>query len=297
VTHSSWPYRDERVTPATRKPFLLWIAPISHPHRYNRIDLSDTVTKPSNQIIKAATTLVLGIITCLPTQSQTAPQPQPQTQPQSQPQAPPQPQPRPTPRTLILLDPAHGGPDPGAHLPNNILEKDITLTLANRLRAALAPTGFAVITTRDADPATPLTTDQRADLANHAHPAACLILHATSSGSGVHIITSSLPPIEETPRIIPWDNAQSTAIPQSLTLANELGAALLHAKLPVLLTHASVRPLDNLTCPAVAIEIAPLTNPGSDPTPVTNSTYQQHVADAIAAALTSWRTQTTGAAR
>jgi N-acetylmuramoyl-L-alanine amidase len=271
--------------------------PNLHPHRYNRIDLSDTVTKPSNQIIKAATTLVLGIITCLPTQSQTAPQSQPQTQPQSQPQAPPQPQPRPTPRTLILLDPAHGGPDPGAHLPNNILEKDITLTLANRLRAALAPTGFAVITTRDADPATPLTTDQRADLANHAHPAACLILHATSSGSGVHIITSSLPPTEETPRIIPWDTAQSTAIPQSLALANELGAALLHAKLPVLLTHASVRPLDNLTCPAVAIEIAPLTNPGSDPTSVTNSTYQQHVADAIADALTSWHTQTIGATR
>lgn len=203
---------------------------------------------------------------------------------------------QPTPRTLILLDPAHGSTDTGAHLPNNILEKDITLAIATRLRTALAPTGFTVIATRDADPTAVLTTDQRAGLANHAHPTACLILHATSSGTGIHIVTSSLPLTDEPPRIIPWDTAQSASIPQSLALANDLGVALLHAKLPVLLTRASIRPLDNLTCPAVAVEIAPLANPDSNPIPVTDTTYQQHVAEAIAAALTSWRNHS-GAAR
>jgi N-acetylmuramoyl-L-alanine amidase len=199
------------------------------------------------------------------------------------------------PRTTILLDPAHGGPDPGAHLPNNLLEKDLTLAFATRLRALLATSGFTLISTRDADPAVLFPTDQRAEIANRLHPTACLILHATTSGNGVHIVTSNLPPPNDTydpdapHNAISWDTAQTASIPQSLRLANELGVALLHAKLPVLLTRASIKPLDNLTCPAVAIEIAPLTLPGSSPTPITDAAYQQHIAQAIATGLASWR--------
>jgi N-acetylmuramoyl-L-alanine amidase len=198
----------------------------------------------------------------------------------------------PTPRTVILLDAAHGGPDPGAHLPNNLLEKDITLAFATRLRSSLSGSGFSVISTRDTDPSVPFTTDQRADIANHAHPTACLILHATSSGTGIHIVTSALTPsddLEEPHPTIPWNTAQAAAIPQSLSLANEIGLALQRAKLPVILSRANLRPLDNLTCPAVAIEIAPLVPAGSDPTPVTDANYQQNIAKAIGVALTSWR--------
>jgi N-acetylmuramoyl-L-alanine amidase len=198
------------------------------------------------------------------------------------------------PRTLIFLDPAHGGPEAGAHLPNNLLEKDLTLTFAARLRAALTTSGFTIISTRDADPTIVFTTDQRAEIANHAHPAACLILHATASGNGIHLVTSALPgeTFDSIPNhnAIPWDTAQTPYLTQSLRLSNELGVALVHAKIPVLLTRASVRPLDNLTCPAVAIEIAPRANADDDPTPVTNAAYQQSIAQSIAAALTSWRT-------
>jgi N-acetylmuramoyl-L-alanine amidase len=198
---------------------------------------------------------------------------------------------QPTPRTLIFLDPAHGGLDPGAHLPNNVLEKDLTLAFATRLRAQLSAAGFALLSTRDADPAVPFPTDQRAEIANHAHPAACLILHATSSGSGIHVITSSLPPntLDDPHATIPWNTAQSASIPQSLALANEIGLALEHAKLPVILSRAAIRPLDNLICPAVAIEIAPLTPADSDATPVSDTNYQQTIAKAITAALASWR--------
>jgi len=208
---------------------------------------------------------------------------------------------QPTPRTVILLDPAHGGPETGAHLSDHLLEKDFTLAFAARLRTLLTAAGFTVISTRDADPTVPFATDQRAEIANHAHPAACLILHATASGSGVHLVTSALtPPDDDSPTsIIPWDTAQAASIPQSLNLANELGLSLLHAKLPVLLSRASLRPLDNLTCPAVAIEIAPLATADSSPTPVTDDAWQQHVAQAIASGLTSWRTHNApaGAAR
>jgi len=206
---------------------------------------------------------------------------------------------QPATRTIVLLDPAHGGPDTGAHLPNNVLEKDVTLAFAARLRAALAAGGFTVISTRDADPTVPFTPDQRAEIANHTHPNACLTLHATSSGSGVHIVTSALnPPIDivDPHAPIPWDTAQAASIPQSLALANQIGLALEHTKLPVILSRASLRPLDNFTCPAVAIEIAPLAPPDSDATPATDAAYEQNIAKAIVSGLTSWRTRQFAAA-
>jgi len=203
------------------------------------------------------------------------------------------------PRTIIFIDPAHGGPDTGAHLPNNLLEKDVTLAFATRLRALLTTSGFTLVSTRDADPTVVFTTDQRAEIANHGHPTACLILHATASGNGIHIVTSDLaaPGDFEMPRsTIPWNSAQAASIPQSRSLANEIGLALQRARLPVILSRASLRPVDNITCPAVAIEIAPLTPADAEPTPVSDATYQQNVAKAVAAALTSWRIRQAAAA-
>lgn len=189
-------------------------------------------------------------------------------------------------RNVILLDPAHGGDDPGAQLPNNDVEKEVTQAFATRLRPLLAAAGFTVLTTHDTD--ANLSTEIRAGIANHARATACLILHATSSGSGIHIATSALPDDDDaTPHNpIPWNTAQTASLPQSLRLANEIGLALDQAKLPVLLIRASTPPLDNLTCPAAAIELAPL-NPD---TPVTDTAYQQQAAQAIATALTSYRT-------
>jgi N-acetylmuramoyl-L-alanine amidase len=197
------------------------------------------------------------------------------------------------PRTTIFLDPAHGGSDSGARLSDNLPEKSLTLAFATRLRAVLSTSGFSVIATRDSDPSVPFTTDQRAEIANHSHPTACIVLHATASGNGIHIITSDVPPPDDTDtdthHAVPWDTAQSASIPQSLALANSLGLALLHSRLPVLLTRSSLRPLDNLTCPAIAIEIAPLVPAEGETTLVSDANYQQQIAQAIATGLTSWR--------
>ncbi len=181
-------------------------------------------------------------------------------------------------RNVIFLDPAHGGPDTGALLPNHVAEKDVTLAFNARLRAALATAGFAAISPRDADPTTVILPDQRAALANRARPLACILLHATANGSGIHLFTAP-----ET-----GDGPQSTFSRQSLSLGNLLGVSLLGAKLPVLLTHASIAPLDNLTCPAVALEVAPLPDGNLAST---NAAYQQRIAKAIVAALEKWRSQ------
>jgi N-acetylmuramoyl-L-alanine amidase len=201
----------------------------------------------------------------------------------------------------VVLDPAHGGPDAGAKLGDQLLEKDVTLALAARLRASLNAAGFTVISTRQADGFDPLSNDQRAETANRVHAVACLVIHATGTGRGVHLYASALdarptaPPADPDPDYrppfvpTPWETAQADSLPQSLRLRDDLGAGLRSAGLTVITGRASVRPLDNLTCPAVAVEVAPLAVDGDDPTPVSDPGYQQRIAEAVAHAAQTWR--------
>ncbi len=217
----------------------------------------------------------------------------------AQTQSPPPPAaPRPTlNHTLVFLDPAHGGDDAGAHLvtPSGepLLEKDITLALANRIRFQLTSLGLTVLATREADAASaataptpaPTTPDQRAGLANHVHPLACIVLHATGTGSGVHLVTSALaPPSTEPAALTPWESAQATFLTQSDRLAAELSTAIARAGVPVHTSHATIRPLDSLACPAVLIELAPLPS-----ATVADPAYQARIAQAVATALLFWR--------
>jgi N-acetylmuramoyl-L-alanine amidase len=51
----------------------------------------------------------------------------------------------------VVIDPGHGGKDPGAIGLDGITEKDVTLALARRLRMRLEEQGFHVVLTRDGD--------------------------------------------------------------------------------------------------------------------------------------------------
>lgn len=64
----------------------------------------------------------------------------------------------------IVLDPGHGGSDPGAQTPDDLLEKDITLDVAQRLGALLRDSAFEVVMTREDD--TMVSLRERALLAN-----------------------------------------------------------------------------------------------------------------------------------
>jgi N-acetylmuramoyl-L-alanine amidase len=216
----------------------------------------------------------------------------PDTTPAPAPAASPAPKPAPAfYRNLLVLDPAHGGPDSGAQLPDNIQEKDVTLAFAQRLRPALVAQGFTVVSTRDSDSATPLSNEQRSGVSNHVRPLACIQLHATATGTGIHVATSSLTSGEvvSSSRAVPWATAQAQVAPVSLRLANEIGLSLLNSHLPVVLLRASVSPIDNLICPAVAVELAPLAPTSGNPSPVTDVVYQQRVVEAIVNAISSFR--------
>jgi N-acetylmuramoyl-L-alanine amidase len=190
------------------------------------------------------------------------------------------------PQFLIVLDAAHGGTDAGAHLAEHLDEKDLALALAIRLRSMLSARGVPVITTRESD--TTLPPAKRAALANAHKAAACLILHASDSGSGIHLFTSSLPPARPA-TFLPWDQAQAAYLPQSLRWAAEINTAMTHAGVPVTLGRTAMQPLDNMTCPAAAVEIAPLTKDGAITGPLTDADYQSRILAGLAAAIEGWR--------
>ncbi len=48
----------------------------------------------------------------------------------------------------IVIDPGHGGPDPGKISPSGILEKDINLQISSTLKTLLKNRGYNVIMTR-----------------------------------------------------------------------------------------------------------------------------------------------------
>ena len=150
------------------------------------------------------------------------------------------------PRFLVLIDAAHGGNDTGAHLTPTQLEKDVTLDLSNRLRSMLSARGIGVATTRDSDATLPAV--NRAEIANRTPFAACILIHATATGSGVHLYTSSLAaaPLVE---FMPWQTTQSAYVTQSLKLSSDVDSALAHAEIPVTLGRTSLQPMDSFACP------------------------------------------------
>jgi len=197
----------------------------------------------------------------------------------------PVPAPRPGGRFVVVIDAAHGGTDGGARLADHQLEKDLTLNLSVRLRSMLAAHGIPVITTRESD--VTLASVNRAETANHVGSAACLILHATTSGSGVHLFTSSLTPIPVT-RFLPWETAQGAYAEQSLRLSSEFDSAMGHAQIPVTLGRTALQPLDSITCPAVVIEFSPLHATGRV-IPLSDSSYQDKIVAAMTAAIEQWQ--------
>jgi N-acetylmuramoyl-L-alanine amidase len=190
-------------------------------------------------------------------------------------------------RYVVVLDAAHGGDDTGGHS-GNWTEKAFTLALSVRLRSLLAARGIQVVTTREQDLG--VDAERRDAIANHAQAQACLSLHATLSGTGIHLFVSSLAPVQPA-HYVPWRTAQAAEVTRSLGLAGVLNAVLGQAGLGVTMERTPLPVVDSMMCPAVAVEVAPQGSPGEAPTDsLSDADYQAKVAEALAAALVEWRT-------
>lgn len=78
---------------------------------------------------------------------------------------------------LVVLDPGHGGKDPGAMV-GDVMEKDITLAVALLVQEQLEGEGISVIMTREEDVYPNLT--ERADLANQEEADLYISIHVNA---------------------------------------------------------------------------------------------------------------------
>jgi N-acetylmuramoyl-L-alanine amidase len=150
----------------------------------------------------------------------------------------------------VVLDPGHGGHDPGATGPSGLREKDVTLDVAHRATPLIArELGIATLLTRDADVFVPL--DERTARANAFKADLLISIHcnANEDGSGHGVATFVLDDSTDATasRLAARENAAS--VEASVELANALsrvidqGTAERSAQFAALLQRATMASL------------------------------------------------------
>jgi N-acetylmuramoyl-L-alanine amidase len=191
-------------------------------------------------------------------------------------------------RYFAVVDASHGGNDRGEALSTTLAEKDVTVAFARRLRQELENRGIPTLVLRDSDATVSL--DDRAYYANTTHAAVYVALHAASNGHGVRLYTALLPHADEDDRgpFRSWTTAQAASIALSQAAATSVAAELKKQQVSVRTLTAPLRPLNNITTAAIAVEVAA---PSSDLSPLTSPDYQQLVAGAVANGIADIRAQ------
>jgi N-acetylmuramoyl-L-alanine amidase len=166
-----------------------------------------------------------------------------------------------------------------------LIEKNVTLTWARQLRAALEKQGIATSLLRDND--TDLTEEQRDGAANAARPAVFISLHAGATGTGVRVYTARLAETTLTAgALLPWDSAQTAFLTASRSLAGSVSAELTKRKVAVATDPVQMRGLNSVAAAAIAVEIMPQ---GEDLAQLNSPAYQLAVCTAIAEGIAATR--------
>lgn len=161
------------------------------------------------------------------------------------------------PEFLVMIDPSHGGDDKGAALGSNRWEKEVTLALARELRLQLEQRGISAQLLRDSD--LNLTLERRAEATNQERASVYIALHAGPPGRGMRVYTPALentqPPAVG--KFVPWESAQAVSRARSVAVAAAVAAELRKTGLHVATFASSLRPLNNVVAPAIAVEWSP----------------------------------------
>lgn len=224
-------------------------------------------------------------------------------------------QPRTDTRPLIIIDPGHGGTDPGTHGESGLLEKNLALAVARQLREKLEQSGrYRVKLTRDADVFIPLR--DRVGIARAVHGDLFVSLHADSNeyreirGASVYTLSPAASD-RETANLADKENLAGAALglesAETSALANSIladmgqreimnlsarfaetivaalpGATDVHQPLPHRSADFAVLTAPDI--PSVLIELGYLTNPHDEGEMATQS-WRARVAIAIATAI------------
>ena len=243
--------------------------------------------------------------------------------PQVQPSAKPPPSAESTRKTaadpfIVVLDPGHGGVDPGAISPSGFYEKDLTLAFATAIRDALSRhPGMKVVMTRDSDVF--LRLRERVAVARHADGDLFVSLHADSianprvRGGGIYTLSEKASDAEAEALAAKENRADVIAGVNLLSRDDEVASILIeltqretmnysarfaNALIPELKQHirlrrkphrfAGFRVLKAPDVPSVLIELGYLSN-REDEAMLRSENHRRAIARAIADAIVGYR--------
>jgi N-acetylmuramoyl-L-alanine amidase len=160
---------------------------------------------------------------------------------------------------IAVLDPAHGGTDPGARGTGGIRESEIVLDLATQVRRALELEGFQVVQTRQGNENPSF--DDRSAIANAQRGAVFVTLHIATTGlpGTVRVyVNSDLPAVANSNGLIPWERAQAPFLGLSKKFGDLVQGMLVQRfkGSPDAAQTAAVRQLRTTAAPAIAVEIS-----------------------------------------
>ena len=198
----------------------------------------------------------------------------------------------------VIVDPGHGGQDTGSKGSGGLLEKDVTMALANKLVQALEETGeIRAELTRTDDQAVSL--DDRAGLANHHHVNLFISLHLGTTfapePTGFSIYYWS--PTTASPTAMPssntvksWDQEQEPHWEKSRMLASLMKEELLWSIpwAPGGVLPADIYLLRRTRMPAVMLELGSL-NHLEEAAQLQKPEFQEAVAKAVTQGIIKYR--------
>ena len=231
--------------------------------------------------------------------------------------------PTPTPRKItgkktIVIDPGHGGKDPGAS-DNGVVEKNVNLSVGLELEKALLARGFNVIMTRRTD--VYLKLQERTDIANAVNADLFVSIHVNAlpqkkSMTGFEIYIMALPTDKDAMNLAKVENReyvegkgvdtanvdkrtemllrilgdmqQNNKISESTDFASALHRAGVRSGLPMRrVAQAPFFVLRGAGMPAVLLELGFVTN-AIESQLLTRKDYQQKIAQAMTEGITNY---------
>lgn len=186
---------------------------------------------------------------------------------------------------VIVVDPGHGGVDPGAVGPGGSLEKDINLAISKRLQAILTQAGAVVVMTRETDtdlgtPGKSLSERKEEDLKKRLE-----LVKQTRADLYISIQTNSLG--------TRWTGAQTFYDPGSAEgqrlarcIQQQLRQRLKNTD-RVAMVRRNIFMLRNLEIPAAMVEVGFISNAGEERL-LNNRAYQDGMAWAVYAGIAGY---------
>lgn len=220
----------------------------------------------------------------------------------------------------IVIDPGHGGHDPGAIGKSGLREKDVNLDIAKRLAKLLREDGIGVVLTRSTDTFVPL--GRRADIANSADADFFISIHSNANrvrsltGLEIYYISSRIndsrralltagntkldfdstcfyhPSLDLKATL--WDMIYTYNRSESMQMANSICKAIDHDldTRVIGVKGANFQVLKGTRMPAILIEAGFLSNRNEEKL-LKNSYYRQQIAEAIEQGIKNYAKENT----